>query len=86
MTTRLAREAGPYGVNVNAVAPDTTLTERVAEKVWAVKSPEEQRAYLESVALRRLGQPEDQARIIAFLASEDADFVSGQTIHVNGGM
>ncbi len=85
-TMRVAHEAGPFGVNVNAVAPDTTLTRRIAEKVWDVKSPEEQNAYLESVALRRLGQPEDQAKVIAFLASEDADFISGQTIHVNGGM
>lgn len=85
-TTRVANEAGPFGVNVNAVAPDTTLTKRIAEKVWDIKSPEEQNAYLETVALRRLGQPEDQAKVIAFLASDDADFISGQTIHVNGGM
>ncbi len=86
MTMRIAREAGPYGVNVNAVAPDTTLTQRVVDRVWNLKSPAEQQAYLESVALRRLGQPEDQARVIAFLASEDAGFITGQTIHVNGGM
>ncbi len=85
-TTRVANEAGPFGINVNAVAPDTTLTRRIVEKIWDIKSPEEQNAYLETVALRRLGQPEDQAKVIAFLASNDADFISGQTIHVNGGM
>lgn len=86
LTTRVAKEAGPYGVNVNAIAPNTTMTERVAKLRWAARTPEEQEAYLGDIALRRLGQPEDQARVIAFLASEDADYVSGQTIQVNGGM
>jgi NAD(P)-dependent dehydrogenase (short-subunit alcohol dehydrogenase family) len=86
MTTRIAKEAGPYGVNVNAIAPNTTMTERVAQLRWAVRTPEEQEAYMADIALRRLGKPEDQARVIAFLASEDADYVSGQTIQVNGGM
>ena len=86
MTTRIANEAGPYGVNVNAVAPDTTLTDRILNELWTDKPDEEKQAYLNSVALRRMGQPEDQAKVIAFLASDGADFISGQTIHVNGGM
>ena len=86
LTTRVAKEAGPYGINVNAVAPNTTMTERVAQLRWAVRSPEEREAYIANIALKRLGQPEDQAKVIAFLASEDADYISGQTIHVNGGM
>ncbi len=84
-TSRVAQEAGPYGINVNAVAPSMTLTQRVNEHRWVGRSPEEQRALLSRAALRRLALPEDQARVIAFLASEDADYVSGQTIHVNGG-
>ena len=86
LTTRVAKEAGPYGVNVNAIAPNTTMTERVAQLRWAMRTPEEQEAYLEDIALRRLGKPEDQARVIAFLVSEDADYITGQTIQVNGGM
>lgn len=86
LTTRVAKEAGPYGINVNAVAPNTTMTERVAQLRWAVRSPEEREAYIANIALKRLGQPEDQAKVIAFLASEDADYISGQTIQVNGGM
>ena len=86
MTTRIAMEAGPYGINVNAVAPDTTLTDRIVNELWSTKSDEDKRAYLNSVSLRRMGQPEDQAKVIIFLASEGADFISGQTIHVNGGM
>ena len=86
MTTRIAQEAGPYGINVNAIAPNTTMTERVAQLRWAVRTPEEQAAYMAGIALKRLGKPEDQAKVLAFLASEDADYVSGQTIQVNGGM
>jgi 3-oxoacyl-[acyl-carrier protein] reductase len=86
MTTRIANEAGPYGVNVNAVAPDTTLTDRILNELWTHKPDVDKQAYLNSVALRRMGQPEDQAKVVAFLASDGADFISGQTIHVNGGM
>ena len=86
MTTRIAKEAGSYGINVNAVAPDTTLTDRIVNELWSAKSNEDKQAYLNSVALGRMGQPEDQAKVIVFLASEGADFISGQTIHVNGGM
>jgi len=86
LTTRVAKEAGPYGINVNAIAPNTTMTERVAELRWALRTPEEQAAYMADISLRRLGNPEDQAKVIAFLASEDANYVSGQTIQVNGGM
>jgi NAD(P)-dependent dehydrogenase (short-subunit alcohol dehydrogenase family) len=62
------------------------MTERVAQLRWAVRTPEEQAAYMAGIALKRLGKPEDQAKVLAFLASEDADYVSGQTIQVNGGM
>ncbi len=86
MTTRIAQEAGPYGINVNAIAPNTTMTERVAQLRWAARTLEEQAAYMAGIALKRLGKPEDQAKVLAFLASEDADYVSGQTIQVNGGM
>ena len=84
-TSRVAQEAGPYGINVNAVAPSMTLSARVAEQRWAKRPPEVQKAMLARVAMRRIAVPEDQARVIAFLASEDADYVSGQTISVNGG-
>lgn len=85
-TAKVAQEAGPYGINVNSIAPSMTLTPRVAELSWGTLSSEEQQAILGSVALGRLAQPEDQAKVIAFLASGDADYVSGQTINVNGGM
>ena len=84
-TSKVAQEAGPYGINVNAVAPSMTMSARVAAERWAKRSPEVQKAMLARIAVRRLANPEDQAKVIAFLASEDADYVSGQTISVNGG-
>jgi 3-oxoacyl-[acyl-carrier protein] reductase len=77
----LAREIGSRGITVNAVAPgfiDTDMTRAL---------PEEQRdALLQQIALGRLGVVEDIANAVAFLASADAAYITGETIHVNGGM
>ncbi|MFP4494504.1 MAG: 3-oxoacyl-ACP reductase FabG [Halochromatium sp.] len=77
----LAREIGPRGITVNVVAPgfiDTDMTREL---------PEAQReALLGSIPLGRLGAPEEIAAAVAFLASPNAAYVTGQTIHVNGGM
>ena len=81
MTKILARELGPFGVRVNAIAPgltDTAATQDVAE----------QRAIDMSIAatpLGRLASPEDLCGALAFLCSDDSAFVTGQTIAVNGG-
>jgi 3-oxoacyl-[acyl-carrier protein] reductase len=80
-TKSLAREIGSRGITVNAVAPgfiDTDMTQAL---------PEEQRdALLGQIALGRLGAVEDIANAVAFLASSDATYITGETIHVNGGM
>lgn len=77
----LAAEVGSRGITVNTVAPgfiDTDMTQGL---------PEEQRKQLlESIPLGRLGQPGEIAAVVAFLASEAGGYVSGETIHVNGGM
>jgi 3-oxoacyl-[acyl-carrier protein] reductase len=77
----LAREIGSRGITVNAVAPgfiDTDMTRAL---------PEEQRdALLGQIALGRLGDVVDVANTVAFLASSDAGYITGETIHVNGGM
>ncbi len=77
----LAREIGSRGITVNAVAPgfiDTDMTRAL---------PEEQRtALLSQIALGRLGDVTDIANTVAFLASSDAGYITGETIHVNGGM
>jgi len=80
-TKSLAKEIGSRGVTVNAVAPgfiDTDMTKGL---------PEEQKAKLvENIALGRLGSPQDIADAVGFLASDKAGYVTGNTLHVNGGM
>lgn len=85
LTRKLAIELGPYGITCNAVAPSMTLSERIERRLWRQRTPEEQKAIIEAVPLRRVSTPEDQAKVILFLASDDAAFVSGQTIEVTGG-
>ena len=82
LTRIAAMEFGPHGVTVNAVCPGYVLTEmgagtRTAEQVaaWTAKSP-----------LGRLGEPDDVASAVAFLASDDGSYMTGQAINVTGGM
>jgi NAD(P)-dependent dehydrogenase (short-subunit alcohol dehydrogenase family) len=83
-TRKLSFELGPFGININAIAPSLTLTERIRPH-WNQRSPEAQAAQLESTPLRRVAEASDQAKVICFLASSDADFVTGLTIDVTGG-
>ncbi|QLI82062.1 3-oxoacyl-ACP reductase FabG [Chitinibacter fontanus] len=80
-TKSLAKEIGSRGVTVNAVAPgfiDTDMTKGL---------PDEQKAHLvANIALGRLGDPQDIADAVGFLASDKAAYITGNTIHVNGGM
>lgn len=84
-TRKLAHELGPHGVNVNAIAPSLTLTERLQPRWegWNDARKAEERA---KHPLRRVAEARDQARVICFLASADADFVTGLTIDVTGGI
>src|SRR3984957_2856339 len=83
-TRKLSFELGPFGINVNAIAPSLTLTERIRPH-WNQRSPEAQAAQVEATPLRRVAEASDQAKVICFLASSDADFVTGLTIDVTGG-
>jgi NAD(P)-dependent dehydrogenase (short-subunit alcohol dehydrogenase family) len=83
-TRKIAFELGPYGINVNAIAPSRTLTERIRPR-WEQQSPEDQAAEIARTPLRRIAEAADQAKVICFLASSDADFVTGVTIDVTGG-
>ena len=84
-TTKLAHELGPHGITVNAIAPSMTLTERIRPR-WEQRTAEEQAREIERTPLRRMAEARDQARVICFLASQDADFVTGVTIDVTGGL
>ena len=80
-TKSLAREIGSRNITVNAVAPgfiDTDMTKELAE--------EQKAALVGSIPLGRLGDPVDIANAVAFLASPDSSYISGETLHVNGGM
>jgi NAD(P)-dependent dehydrogenase (short-subunit alcohol dehydrogenase family) len=85
LTKSMANALGPYGINVNAIAPATTLTERIRPR-WEQRPPEERKADIERTPLRRMGEAVDQANVICFLASAHADFVTGLTIDVTGGL
>ena len=81
MTRALARELGSRGITVNCVAPGFIATDMTAEL------PEEQKNALKSqIAMGDLGQPSDIAHAVAYLASAGAGYVTGQELHVNGGM
>jgi NAD(P)-dependent dehydrogenase (short-subunit alcohol dehydrogenase family) len=84
-TRKLAHELGPEGINVNAIAPSITLTERIRPH-WEKRSQASQAEEIEHTPLRRVAEAADQARVICFLASSDADFVTGLTIDVTGGV
>ena len=81
MTRALARELGSRGITVNCVAPGFIATDMTAAL------PDEQRkALLGQIPLGHLGQPEDIAHAVAYLASPRAGYITGQELHVNGGM
>ena len=84
-TKKLGRELGPFGITVNAIAPSLTLTERLRPH-WDRRTPEQKAQEIERTPLRRVAEAVDQARVICFLASRDADFVTGVTIDVTGGV
>jgi 3-oxoacyl-[acyl-carrier protein] reductase len=80
-TKSLARELGPFNIHVNAVAPGLIESEVVS------KMPKEKvEAIIKSSSLGRIGKPEEVARVVLFLASEQSDYITGQAIVVDGGI
>jgi 3-oxoacyl-[acyl-carrier protein] reductase len=80
-TKSVAREVASRNVTVNAVAPGFVETEMTAQLSDKVKE-----AFLAQIPLGRAGQPEDVAQLVKFLVSDDAAYITGQIIHLNGGM
>ena len=80
-TRTLAKEGGPYGITVNAVAPGVILTELVKRQVSGHED-----AYTAQIPLRRLGQPQDVANVVLFLASPLSNYITGVVLDINGGM
>ena len=81
LAKQLARELGPHGITVNAVAPgriDMPMIHSVADK--------ENQAFAQRTPLGRLGTPEDVANAVVFLASDEASFITGEILDVNGGL
>ena len=81
LTRHAARESASFNININAVAPGSIETEMLYE----VANKDQIAAEARHVPLGRLGKPEDEANLVAFLASEESSFITGATIDINGG-
>lgn len=81
LTRQLALQISKYGINVNAVAPGTTETELIKDR-----SEEQKRYIISRIPMGRMGRPEDTAAAVVFLASSGSDYITGETIDVNGGL
>jgi 3-oxoacyl-[acyl-carrier protein] reductase len=87
MARTLALELGRFNVNVNAVAPgwiETEMTREAAERVGITMEDMKER-FAKNIPLRRFGRVEDVANVVAFLVSDEAAYISGETIYVAGG-
>jgi 3-oxoacyl-[acyl-carrier protein] reductase len=80
LTRHIAHEYGPQGICANAVCPTAFYGERLSE----IMTPEKEQALIQAIPLRRIPHAEDIAPVVAFLASDDARFVSGVSLDVNG--
>jgi 3-oxoacyl-[acyl-carrier protein] reductase len=84
-TRQTARELGRHGIRVNSVAPGFLRSNPATELQWEAMGAAGQARLLDSIALGRLGAPEEIARAVVFFASDDAAYVTGQTISIDGG-
>ena len=80
LTRSVARQLGPFGVTVNAIAPHAVMT-----KMMSYWTEEKKAAIAEKIPVRRLGTIEDMSYLMMFLASDEAGFISGEVVNINGG-
>jgi 3-oxoacyl-[acyl-carrier protein] reductase len=85
LTKTLALELGPYNITVNAIAPGFIKTPRIAEAKWGHDDAAAEKAFVQSLPLKRAGKPDDIAGVVAMLCSQAGGYVSGATLDVNGG-
>jgi 3-oxoacyl-[acyl-carrier protein] reductase len=85
LTRQLAHELGPWGITVNNVAPGFVRSNPTTERQWESYGEAGQRALVDSIALKRLGSPDDIAHAVLFFASDYARWITGQVLSVDGG-
>jgi 3-oxoacyl-[acyl-carrier protein] reductase len=85
LTRQLAHELGPFGITVNNVAPGFLRSNPTTERQWEARGPQGQRELIDRIALKRLGTAEDIAYGVLFFASEQANWITGQVLSIDGG-
>ncbi len=86
LTRQLAREYAPFGIRINAVAPGVILSSERLHQFWEEKSETDKKRVLDLIPLGRTGTPEEIANVTLFLVSDEASYITGATIDVNGGL
>jgi 3-oxoacyl-[acyl-carrier protein] reductase len=84
-TRQTAHELGPFGITVNSIAPGFVLSNPTSIRQWESYGEDGQSAILETIATRRLGEPDDIANGVLFFVAEEASWVTGQVISIDGG-
>lgn len=84
-TRQMARELGPFGITVNCIAPGFILSNPTSIRQWESYGADGQQVLIDGIATRRLGKPSDIANGVLFFVSEHSDWVTGQTIAIDGG-
>ena len=84
-TRQMARELGPFGITVNCIAPGFILSNPTSIRQWESYGADGQQAMIEGIATRRLGKPADIANGVLFFVSDQSDWITGQTIAIDGG-
>jgi 3-oxoacyl-[acyl-carrier protein] reductase len=85
LTRQLAHELGPWGITVNNIAPGFVLSNPMTERQWESYGPDGQQKLLDGTALKRLGTPDDIAYGALFFASDQAGWITGQVLSIDGG-
>ncbi len=85
LTRQVAKDLGPFGINVNCLVPSFTVSGPALQAAWDNMTDEEQSRMIEATPLRRLPDPEELASVVVFLVSDESSYVTGACLDVNGG-